>query len=220
MYIHLVPTIIDDFFIGSPKLFSVEIPELNLKLTQEQLSQGKPYTNKKYIVGFSKSKSKKIGLLLKTNKKLDKFTTIYTWKVSDIYFKHTIHNIIEDHENELFSQYLVFSLGHYISEENQLTCRMYKGYEGMSIVSLAPVFRQDITKFSERDNVRSPNDIIQNVYILQEANEYNDNLEDSFIYVSEIIDEIHLHSIETDRLLKCGSFKQYHPALSETIVVD
>lgn len=218
MYIHLMPVFMDDLFLGEPKLISVEIPELNFCLKNDELTQSKPYNNKKYIVGSNK-KAKKIGILIKTNQNIDKFTSIYTWVISGITFKHTIHNIIEDHEQELFSQYFTLNLAHQTEHDN-FSNRLYKDYANIKPVYLDAVFRNDIQKFLSIDDIRAPLDHVIDICVLQEEDEELGIFEDSFTYVSEIFDELHLHSLENERLSKLNYFKKHNPDLSDAIIID
>lgn len=102
MLFHLVPKLYSPYAnISNVEILSISIPDLNIKINQSELSQGKPFPNKNYYVGMLKGRKAMNGILLELGDiDLKTFTVLIEWslKVNDKNthkFEHKIINHIE-----------------------------------------------------------------------------------------------------------------------------
>lgn len=202
MYIHIVPQLIQEFY-GEVKLLSVSIPELNFNIEQTKLFSKNPYPNKNYQVGMTKNRKAIIGILLKTEKKLKKFTTIYEWEVERLgKLTHVIENYIEDEKYDLVSQDITLNIG-FSDFEN----RVYKKYEGISPMNIMAVMRTTPSIFEQNDKPKRLS--IEEVIKKHELNGF----------VSYRKDELHLHTIELKRLENPIVFGNRYTLTKDAIVI-
>ena len=104
MYLHLVPKLFHRMA-NKCSLKSISIPELDFIIDSDSLSVGRPWPNKCVWVGMRKGRKAVNGLILQTNKKLRRFTTIYTWDIENIgLIHHQVNAYIEDDEFDMVSQ--------------------------------------------------------------------------------------------------------------------
>jgi hypothetical protein len=96
-------------------LIDVRIVELDLLLTEgKELKVGYPYPNKRYTVVCSKKNRKAMcGILVNTEKELEKCTVITRWRIMDentcefyIAEHHVIHHIL-DHDFEAITDDMI-----------------------------------------------------------------------------------------------------------------
>lgn len=202
MYIHILPQFIQEYT-NEPELVSVSVPELNFSIYGNDLTTGHPYPNKNYHVGMSKNRKSLIGLLLKTDKSLTKFTTEYKWYIPEIGdLIHIVDNHIEDDTYDLVSQDTMLNIGFLDFE-----ARIHNSYSGMAPVNITPTMR---TRFKEELETDKPK---------------RDSIEERIIkvglygYVNYRRDELYLHSIESDRLAKSFIFEGRYPLINKAIIV-
>lgn len=208
MYIHLVPQYFHQYA-EEIKLLSISIPELNFSLSGNELATKKPFTNKCYHVGTTKGRKALIGILLKTDKKLDTFTSVYEWSVEGFgVVKHTIVNHIQDQTDDLISQDVMLALG-FGGTEKDFAPRKSADYDNIAPIYVAPVLRLD-PEFYENDGSgiekRWPAEV-----------EISQNLIDH--YVSHLHDHIKLHSMESERLANALIHAGRYPEIESAIVV-
>ncbi|EBV0534673.1 DUF6012 family protein [Escherichia coli] len=104
MYLHLVPKLFHRMA-NKCSLKSISIPELDFIIDSDSLSVGRPWPNKCVWVGMRKGRKAVNGLILQTNKKLRRFTTIYTWDIENMgLIHHQVNAYIEDDEFDMVSQ--------------------------------------------------------------------------------------------------------------------
>ncbi|ENV52085.1 hypothetical protein L292_2095 [Acinetobacter junii CIP 107470 = MTCC 11364] len=120
MLFHLVPKIYNPFSnIDNIQLLSISIPELNIDISENFLSLGKPYPNKNYYVGMLKNGRKATnGILIDLQSlELKSFTVYVKWilKIDEqqVELEHKIINHIEGDEiNGLISHNAILWYGH------------------------------------------------------------------------------------------------------------
>lgn len=193
MLLHLFPNMI---FSSSPflsvRLESLLVPEIDLFLTEKELSTGKPYPNKMFNIGFLKSRKAKIGLIVETQKQLNDFSTIYKWKVSsnvsneECILTHTIINHVVDHEFDFVSQSSDFSC-----LTPSFSNRTHEKYKELSPMQQMPLF-------APFESNRKTNELItkkKTQFELTDPLRLNWGLQ-----YSDQVDELFLLTLEPERL--------------------
>lgn len=104
MYLHIVPRFYN-YLQNKVKVVSVEIPELNFKLDETELSVGRPFPNKYIHVVMKKGRMAKNGFLIKTSEKIKSFTVITLWKLEGYGItRHSVVNYVDDDQYDMVSQ--------------------------------------------------------------------------------------------------------------------
>lgn len=208
MYIHLVPQYFHQYA-EEVKLLSVSVPELGFSLSGDELTTKKPFTNKCYHVGTTKGRKALIGVLLKTDKQFDTFTSIYEWNVEGFgIVRHTIINHIQDQSHDLISQDLMLALGFGGTEKN-FSRRVSSDYENIAPIHIAPVLRLT-PEYYENDGSGSQKRWPNEVEISQNHIDH---------YVSHLHDHIKIHSMESERLALALIHAGRYPEVENAIVV-
>lgn len=208
MHIHLVPQYFHQYA-EQVKLLSVSIPELDFSLSGEELATKKPFTNKCYNVGSTKGRKALIGILLKTDKQLETFTSVYEWSVEGFgVVKHTIVNHIQDQNDDLISQDVLLALGFGGTEKN-FARRVSPDYDNIAPVHIAPVLRL-APECYENNGSDSQKRWPAEVEISQNDMDH---------YVSHLHDHIKLHSMESERLANALINAGRYPEIEKAIVV-
>ncbi|MDI6976219.1 DUF6012 family protein [Serratia sp. Se-RSBMAAmG] len=208
MYIHLVPQYFHQYA-EKINLLSISVPELGFSLSGNDLATKKPFTNKCYHVGTTKGRKAMIGVLLKTDKQLDTFISVYEWDVEGFgVVKHTIVNHIQDQTDDLISQDFMLALGFGGTDKN-FSPRKSADYDNIAPIYIAPVLRLT-PEFYENDGSgvekRWPSEV-----------EISHNPIDH--YVSHLHDNIKLHSMESERLANALIHAGRYPEIESAIVV-
>lgn len=203
MYIHLLPEALDKIGLN-PVLKKITIPELSLELDRTNFNTKSPYPHKGYKVGAIPGRKAMVGLIIKTKKTLDLFTTIYEWESNHtIPIIHTIKNIVEPNEEvfDFVSQDILLNIG-----MDNLKSRVHKDYEGMSPLNTKPIMYLNLEE--DRANKRKSDSITINKLDMMRH------------YISERKDTIKLHTIESERLEKSYIYPGRYPKLETAIIVD
>lgn len=191
MYIHLLPQLVETIGL-KPVLNKITIPEFSFVLNNESFKTGTPYPNKRYLVGSFKQRKDGIGLLLKTEKNTDFFTTIYEWKSATTrkIITHTIKNFIipSDEDLDMISQDIMLNIG-----MNDLKSRRHDDYKNMSPLDTQPTMHLDFRKLSEEQSKKK-------VERREPDSETINKISPVEFYVSERVDSIKLYTIESKRL--------------------
>lgn len=191
MYIHLVPTL---YHVISNKcrLESVTIPELEFEIKGDELSSGKPYPNKRLNVGMLKSRKAMIGLLLKYENKVTRFTTEYKWVIEDIgTIQHQVNTIVLDSEFDLVSQCIGLNIG-----LDEWKPRLHPSYHNVAPVKIQPTM----------ESYRSGNAINQLPHDVWERNILTSRKE-----------TLLLHTLQSERISSYGFFIDRLPSLESAI---
>lgn len=107
MILHIVPQIYNENPALNIGLVDVAIPELKLQLRNGvDLTVGKPYPNKCYLVGRRKKGRKAYqGFLVKFPGRLDAFTVVSRWAINaEVVITHVAKHTILDSDFDLVSQ--------------------------------------------------------------------------------------------------------------------
>lgn len=208
MYIHLVPQYFHQYA-EEIKLLSISVPELGFSLSGNDLTTKKPFTNKCYHVGTTKGRKALIGVLLKTDKRLDTFTSVYEWDVEGFgVVKHTIVNHIQDKTDDLISQDVMLALGFGGTDKN-FAPRKSADYDNIAPIYIAPVLRL-APEFYENDGSGVEKRWPAEVEISHNPIGH---------YVSHLHDHIKLHSMESERLANALIHAGRYPEIESAIVV-
>lgn len=101
MLFHLVPKVYNPFSdIEDLKLLSVAIPDYGIELKADELSQGRPFSNKNYVVGMFKDGRKAMNgmLIVLPHDDIKKFAVKMIWQMQvggkQVELSHIVfHNI-------------------------------------------------------------------------------------------------------------------------------
>lgn len=204
MYIHILPQLINTDM-SQVTLLSVSIPELNFKLSGKELVTKNPYPNKIYYVGMRPGRKALIGILLKTENPLNKFTTHYEWDVENVgVVTHVVETYIEDQQYDLVSQDAMTSLGF-----SGFESRIYKDYAGMAPTHITPTMKT-MLKTENSESKDKPKRLPVEEKIIKIG---------FYGYISYKKDELHVNSIESERLAKSLLFSGRYPLLKDAIIV-
>lgn len=177
MYLHIVPALLHRMA-NECFLKSITIPELDFNLTSESLSTKRPYPNKTIWVGMLKGRKALEGILLKTDKKLDWFTTEYQWEIEGLdSIRHTVTTYIEDHDYDLVSHNILLGDGYKNWES-----RRHQAYKGIAPVHIQPMMKSLYTPDEKRES--------HDTWTTYEWGDFLNMREESLL----------LHSIESERL--------------------
>lgn len=101
MLFHLVPKVFNPFSdIEDIKLLSVTIPDYGIELKEDELSQGRPFPNKNYVVGMLKNSRKAMNGMLITlpHNNIKKFAVKMIWQMEvggkQVQLSHTVFHEI------------------------------------------------------------------------------------------------------------------------------
>jgi len=104
MFIHLIPKLFFKYS-NNVSILSLEIPELNISLTGDDLVSRKPFPNKCYHVACKRKGKKAIkGILIESEKHLEEFHVETKWLIEgEGEISHIVHYNIMDNDFSLVS---------------------------------------------------------------------------------------------------------------------
>lgn len=133
MFLHLVPKIFHPMG-NLCTLDSVSIPELSLRLTDNELVAMRPYPNKQYLVGMLKGRRALNGFLVKSPRALEEFIMVSVWNIEGFGKKtHTLKTFVEDTDYDMVSHDVLLAQGSYRAQVPE-ECRVHSVYKNIAPV--------------------------------------------------------------------------------------
>ncbi len=200
MYLHIVPKLYH-LMANQCSLKSIFIPELGFKIEANELSIGRPFPNKNIYVGMRKGRKATTGIilrtdnLLRTDSKLNWFTTEYVWNVEGMgNITHRVTTYIEDNDFDMVSQYVLLN-GAFDKWKN----RIHPAYEDKAPVYIQPMMESFLASPSKRETC--------DMWTEYEWGDFLNDREESFL----------AQTIESERLNTKFSLFERVPSLENAI---
>ncbi|MEZ8930339.1 MULTISPECIES: DUF6012 family protein [unclassified Vibrio] len=207
MLLHLVPKIMNRYSNVELELIDVQIPELNVTLTEgKDLVVRKPFPNKSYHVACRKVGRKAMhGLYLEVDKQLTNFSVITHWKAKcanwadeqEKTLTHRVNYTVADTDFDAISDDHTLQYGQFGFESRWLT-----DFRINPPVKTQPRMDVLICEYHKRGENISIEDEYQDVVMVNR------------------VEEITLPTVEKERLIKSAAHNDRLPTLEQRFIVE